>query len=64
MSVRKQRQNLQAGKAPETSKIHKAASPKLYKAKQFLGGKFLQVLQGALGMQRSLIITHAVWSLH
>lgn len=28
-----------AGKTPETSKIHKAASPQFYKAKQFLGRK-------------------------
>lgn len=29
----------QAEKAPETSKIHKVASPQFYKAKQFLGRK-------------------------
>lgn len=29
----------QAEKAPGTSKIHKAASPQFYKAKQFLGRK-------------------------
>lgn len=53
-----------AEKAPETSKIHKAASPQFYKAKQFLGRKTPTNFQGALGTQLSLIVTHTVWSLH